>query len=259
MTLIIGIKTGAGVLLAADCLIKSAETRNRHKINIFGIHRSKEGNLSGMYIGMSGYYYMADTAAVLCSSYLAKGPNRADLLTDPELNERNPEYFQELKARAEDELSKIDDEQTARLIEKKIERLTNQFELSMLLLDSKTPTPISYLSRLALRLSDNYEPDIMAIDGKITRVETVVAIGRGAKMVESCLAQGYSPDLSLEQATVLVSTAMNIVLSDTDNFCGYQLVRASKENQRNRVETASDKHARTMPYAFEQFRDYRFQ
>ena len=263
MTVVIGIKVKEGALLVADCLVKTGDSSSKtSKIGPDGIYTSNSGrsqNITGAYFAAAGKYYLVDAAYALSAPFIGEGPNRSDLLSDPILNQHRSDYFERLIAEKDAKLRTTSSRQEAHPLEREIKRLRNYFQLAILLNDTgQWGSSVAHLARVALRLSDNYDPDLMAIDGKITPIETFHAVGKGKEIVNPHLHEAYSPNMNLDRATVLAAESMNLALADRDNYGGYVLVRARKVDGLNTVETAADLSALVMPTEFKQFTDYRF-
>lgn len=252
MTLVIGITAKDGALLVSDCQL----TRGIDKLAVEKIrpalyspeHEGVENpQLTGIYYGTSGSHAFFDLG-LLAQNVFARAPNVADLLTD-EFILRNP------LAQINESLDSLDEQSrtilpadgngdaywNARKNARREEEYMTQCRDVRSFIESGDFGAVSDLSRVVLRLSEHYQPNLVHI--KDSHVEPVryLAIGSGKQLVHEELSRRFSEDLTSQDALALAIDAMNIALRQRDQYVGYQLVIVTRFADGNNVlRTAKD-------------------
>ena len=248
MTIVIGIKTEDGAILASDCqLIMGADKIPTAKIYPAIYHPEDEDidnqQLTGIYYGSSGSYAFVDLGYIAKNVFVS-APNVADLLTDKFILSNSlaqiNEYLDLLCQQKMDTLHRDGKGETYRKARAEEERMTQYRDVKSFI-ESGNSGAISSLNRLVLRLSENYTPDIVHV--KCSEVKPIqhLAIGDGKDLVDKELSRRFSDTSSVHDALPLVVDAMNIALRSRDRYTGYQLVTATRlANGRDIIRTAKD-------------------
>jgi hypothetical protein len=243
MTIVIGLKTADGVILAADCQgTGEGEKWHRNKISI-GLFEDEENpgrEPSGAYFGTAGYYYFADCVP----SFLSKRANMADLLTSEEVLKTTRDNFNfridaieaKLEARwslglKANEVDNLYDER---------DRLYDLIEARCFIENTEKSSLFS-LSRIVARLSENYAPDLLLFsDGFASSIVRWHSIGSGSKYSIPILEKHYEKGLSSNEGLNLVAEAINAALANEEDFKGYSLVSITRNDGKLIVRTACD-------------------
>src|SRR3989338_620232 len=254
MTVVLGLQTLDGALLIADCLATNGEETNPKLKIVFGGYTCEEEEtstikLSGVYSGSSGHFFMVDVGGLSIHQF-SKAPNRADLLTDPFILQTDADSFDRQIALLEQSLRDcFTVEQSQRV--KKRRQLEQELDAMMFkreirsLLDSTIQSPAYGITRLVLRISDNYKPDMLQItNGEVSCVELYGEIGSGRKIAQPLLQEKYHSLKTLEEAFPIAIDVFNTVLQNKDQFRGYQLVTVKYNTDLTTIiKTAKDSSA----------------
>ena len=248
MTIVIGIKTEDGAILASDCqLIRGTDKIPTAKIYP-ALYRPEDEDiddplLTGIYYGSSGSHAFVDLGYI-AKDVFAKAPNVADLLTDEfilgnSLAQIN-EYLDLLCQQRRDTLRRDGQGETYRKARAEEERMTRYRDVKSFI-DSGNSGAISSLNRLVLRLSENYTPDIVHVKNSEVKPIQYLTIGDGKDLVDEELSRRFSDTSSVHNALPLVVDAMNIALQSGDRYTGYQLVTVTRlADGRDIIRTAQD-------------------
>ncbi len=248
MTIVIGIKAKDGAILASDCQL----TIGVDKIPVAKIHQAlyqpenesiENPPLTGIYYGSSGSHAFVDLGSV-AKDVFARAPNFADLLTDDfilsnSLTQIN-EYLDSLREQSRNILRRSGKGETYRNARREEERMT-QYRDVRSFIESGNSGAVSDLSRVVLRLSENYPPDLVHMRDSQVKPVRYIAIGDGKHLVDEELSRRFSESATVHDTLTLVIDAMNNALERGEKYTGYQLVIVTRLNdEKDIIRTAKD-------------------
>lgn len=227
MTIVIGIKVKDGAILASDCqMIRGADKIPTPKIHqALYCPEEKDSPITGIYYGSSGSHAFVDIA-LLSKKIFSEQPNIADLLTDDFIHSHS---LDEINALADYwyQQSRTSEKSASKKARTEEERIIQYREVKSFI-ESGNGGAVWDLSRIVLRLSKHYSPDILHIKTSQVQLKSCVVIGNGQSLVEEKLFRQFSETASLQEALALVISAMNSALEYQDKYAGYQLVAVTR-------------------------------
>ncbi len=247
MTIVIGIQTKDGAILVGDCQITCSDTKRRYagKIDSALNHSEDSAKITGIYYGSAGIHLGFCDIGYLAKGVFSEEKNTANLLTDKFVLDNSVEGINKLIETKEKEIRALfgnGRNPKCSQAEKELEQIIHCRNVRAFI-ESSTPGTMFDLSRVVLRISDNYQPDIIHInnDSSVAQVQYKV-IGSGKKFVdEERLRTGL--DANTEDTLNVVVEEMNRVLTDREHYTGYQLVVVKINGEKLEIKTAEEMRA----------------
>jgi len=250
MTIAIGVKTTDGAILASDCKMffnrprPSCSAQKIHPALHYTEDESEDHKITGVYHSRAGSFGIMDLGLVSAEVF-SRSQNVADLLTDesvlsyplPGLN--NMKDSIETAYRAATRKGKIDSKYYE--LRKDLEQVTLRRDVRSFV-DSTESSYLSDINRLVLRISENYNPDILSMSHNSVTSVLYEVIGSGRDLVGDELASGYSAEATTGDLLPLVAKLLNKALEDS-RYSGYQLVIVQKLDDGVGIRTAQDLEA----------------
>nr|MBA4405266.1 hypothetical protein [Nanoarchaeum sp.] len=257
MTIVIGLKTKNGAMLATDCYGSDGTSsyftpKLRSRIHCPDDELLSKPVISGVYYGTSGRYIFVDLGN-LSSEIFADAPNLADLLKDEYILNHNLDEFNSLIDSLENkhrEIRRTGDTEKNQIYHQLISEINN-LKLKQQIrsfIESTVKSPVFSLSRIVLRISENYDPDLVLLkDGKVEDIQLYTALGSGSELAYPLLKQRYSHIESVDEALPSFIEILNSVLEDHNRFRGYQIVVANRGvDGRVEIKTAQENNAQNV-------------
>ena len=250
MTIVIGIQTREGAVLASDCRsIRVSmpynedgdvhESRAQERKIHHGLMKSQDG-LYGAYLAECGTKWPFGGTSLFTES-LERETGLAELLTHPWVRYARGHILTHL-------------DHTQRLADENPQDADLQWQIRILeelatiksFLEHKRGRGEFSLEHLILRLRINNNPDLIRVENAYSVLPVLYyeVMGSGEPFARPVVEKGYFSGIGIEEATILAISALNATLTGSDDFQGYQIVQARRENGRNLVKTAIDMEAR---------------
>jgi hypothetical protein len=233
MTVVIGIKTPDGAVLAADCLgTRNEETFVRRKIADC-LYTSETGVQTGIVYGTAGYYLYTDCGLMKYDA----SPTLCDLLVDADvLGSPISDVRKKVYALEEEgwDYTRIEEQRRNRNL------WDAKLRMSAFIENTRV-APAFQVSRLALRITEDASDLLLIQDGAVSSVMRYGAMGSGKDRALPVLSR--SPLDTVDDAVHAAAAALNTVLEDGKAFGGYQLVILRREHGRNNISAFIDYYA----------------